>query len=100
MKSRWLSYRLIVPSWRPRRLEEDLDVNSRTSRRARKGQEITVEFHKGLLGLPWYSKITPIRPVAGARNSTRRVLVAEGLALSHCAEISLSDNHEPAQIPD
>jgi hypothetical protein len=60
MRSRWLSYRVIVPSWRPGKQKEKLAVNSGTFRRVREGQEITVEIHKGLLGLPWYGKIAPI----------------------------------------
>jgi hypothetical protein len=57
---RSISYRLIVQSWRPGRQEENLDVNGRTFRRAREGRQITIEVHKGLVGLPWYSKITPL----------------------------------------
>ena len=60
MRGRWLSYRLIVPSWRPGRQNEKLDVNSGAFRRVREGQEITVEVHKGRLGLPWCGGITPL----------------------------------------
>ena len=59
-RGRSTSYRLIVQSWRPGRQEEGLGVSGGTFVRVREGQRITIEIHKGLFGLPWYGKVTPL----------------------------------------
>lgn len=53
------SYHLIVSSWRPGKKEENLAVSSRTFNRVHAGEAVTVEVHKGLLGLSWFSRILP-----------------------------------------
>lgn len=51
------THHLIVVSWRPGRRTEDLWVAVPIYAYASIGQSISVEVHKGLLGLPWYGKI-------------------------------------------
>jgi hypothetical protein len=58
-RGRSSSYRVIVPSWRPGRSEEGLYVRSRTFSRLRVGGPVTVEVHRGLLGLSWYGLVAP-----------------------------------------
>jgi len=50
---------LRVPSWRPERWEERLEVSRETYYSLKVGQEIQVEVHPGLFGMPWYGRITP-----------------------------------------
>jgi hypothetical protein len=57
-RGRSSSYRAIVPSWRSGRSEESLYVSSRTFSRLRVGGPVTVEVHRGLVGLAWYGLVT------------------------------------------
>jgi hypothetical protein len=60
-RGRGMSYSLAVSSWRPGHNEESLHVSAGTFRRVREGEPVTVEVHAGLLGLPWYGKISPLK---------------------------------------
>lgn len=51
------AYTLTVSSWRPGRRSEDFRVNSRTFARAVVGEPVTIELHKGYLGVPWSGNI-------------------------------------------
>jgi hypothetical protein len=51
-------YTLTVSSWRPGRKTEDFRVSSYQFRRAAIGKRVTVEVHKGYLGLPWSSNVS------------------------------------------
>jgi hypothetical protein len=57
--TREAQYGIRVTSWRPGRRSEDLNVGSRVFARAVLGKGVTVELHKGFLGLPWYDHISP-----------------------------------------
>jgi hypothetical protein len=48
-----------VPSWRPGRDEERLEVSRETYHSLTVGEPILVEVHAGLFGMPWYGRITP-----------------------------------------
>jgi len=52
-------YRVYVSSWRAGRSQEKLEVDSGVYKRVAVGKTVTVEFHKGFLGLPWLGKISP-----------------------------------------
>jgi hypothetical protein len=58
-RGRSSSYRVIVPSWRPGRSEESLYVSPRIFGQLRVGDPVTVEVHRGLMGLPWYGLVVP-----------------------------------------
>jgi hypothetical protein len=53
------SYHLIVPSWRPGRSTEQLNVDWEDFHSMHEGESIVVELHDGLLGLSWYSRVSP-----------------------------------------
>lgn len=52
-------YEVYVSSWRAGRSQEKLEVDSGLYKRVVVGETVTVEFHKGFLGLPWLGKISP-----------------------------------------
>jgi len=52
-------YVLTVSSWRLGRKTEEFRVSSYEYRRALVGKAVNVEVHKGYLGLPWSSKVSP-----------------------------------------
>jgi hypothetical protein len=50
---------LRVPSWRPGRDEERLEVSRATYQGLSVGEPISVEVHPGFFGMPWYGHIAP-----------------------------------------
>jgi drug/metabolite transporter (DMT)-like permease len=51
-------YHLTVASWRPGRLEEQLDVKGNLFRSLSLNEPVLVEVHPGRFGMPWYSSIS------------------------------------------
>jgi hypothetical protein len=54
------TYILILdPSWRDGRTQERLDVSRATFVSVRTGDQVSVDVHRGLFGLPWFSRVSP-----------------------------------------
>jgi len=49
----------VSPSWRPGRSKEKLPVNGETYSTVYMGKTVAIEVHKGALGLPWFSSVSP-----------------------------------------
>ena len=48
---------LVLASWRPGRATEDVSVGDALYSRATVGQQVSLEVHPGLFGLPWYNRV-------------------------------------------
>jgi hypothetical protein len=53
-------YHLTVsPSWRVGKNHDHFDVDYSTWRRLQTGEQVSIEVHRGVFGLPWFGRITP-----------------------------------------
>ena len=52
-------YHVIVSSWRPGQTDKDFTVDPGVFHRTVVGKTLTVELHKGFLGVPWFGSISP-----------------------------------------
>jgi hypothetical protein len=57
--SKYTHYHMIVTSWRPGHSQEGFDVDAGVYRSVAVGKTVSVEIHKGFLGLPWLGNISP-----------------------------------------